>query len=223
MRFQRVRRFYDEAGAAPYASFPNDFSGFYEQMQPARAGSVHADVLVPLFQAVITGVFVAAAATVASWYLATRNITINLYIFAGSFILVAAFVWVKLLADHNRLLWHVERLTGRDFDGDGYIGEPPEREPDQVVVVVRRPQKEGENVEFLHYGVHRAALEKFARAALRGESLAVNRWTGSGAPFSRGEYENLRAALKSDGLLRTEKGKMVLTPRGEEIFGEMTS
>ena len=201
---------------------PDEFQ-MYEHLQPAREGNFHSDVLVPVTQAFITGVLAGLIAALLVHFFFSASLDVTAYTFGTAFILIMAGVWGRLLDDHNQLLWRVERVTGRDFDGDGQIGEPTAREPEQVVVVVRRPKKDGENVEFLHYGVNRTALEKFARAALHGESLAVNRWTSGGAPFSRSEYENLRAAMTADGLLRTEKGKTVLTDHGREIFEQMSA
>lgn len=39
--------------------------------------------------------------------------------------LIGALLWLALAVQWHRLLWKVERITGRDLDRDGHQGEPP--------------------------------------------------------------------------------------------------
>lgn len=213
MRINHVRKYYSE-GEIPALSSLNDFDGFYEHVEPARAGNLHSDVLVPFAQAAVTGTLTALSASLLSWLFITSDTTVNLYLFVGILVLVTFAMWIKLLGVYNQLLWKAERFTGKDFDGDGVVGEP-----DRIVVEVRTP--DSSHVEFLHYEVARDALEEFARAALSGESLAVNRWVGKQSPFSRAQFEQLRSAMIADGILAERRGKTVLTAKGQEVFKQM--
>jgi len=107
-----------------------------ERQQPSRAAEVGADVIVPLMQSGITGVVGSGLLT---WALAefVPDYDGSLSRFFGFWALfLSAFVWVVLLVDTRSLLRTVERLVGKDLDGDGQVGERV------VVVGARQNQQE---------------------------------------------------------------------------------
>ena len=199
-------------GAPPY----QEVKGLYEQMEPARAGNVHSDVLVPLLQSLITGILGGSLLTLLALAFLTQNTEHALYAFGFSFVLITAVVWMGLLDDHKRLLWRVERLVGKDFDGDGVIGDP-----DRLVVEIHRPGTYEDRTEFIHLGVGRDRFIEFVRGILSGEPISVARWTGIGKPFRRGEFESLRSTLMERGILRWRDSKnhgVEITAEGREIL-----
>ena len=221
----RTRR-YDLDQPVPHAGgygapFYPEVKGMYEQMEPAREGNIHSDVLVPLLQSLITGFFGGAFLALMTGYLVAQDVEYALYAFGLSFVVITAVVWMVLLDDHKRLLWRVERLVGKDFDGDGVAGEP-----EHLVVEVHKPGPYGENTDFLHLNVDRERFMEFVRGILSGEPVTVARWTGSGRTFRRGEFEKLRSELMERGILRwrgTRNHGVEVTEEGREVLEALLS
>lgn len=113
--------------------------------EPARTPTIQGDVVVPLGQAVVSGVIVAAIATFGTirfscpWWVP---------IFAG--VSVTGIIWWWRMNDLSGLLRRAERYIGKDLDGDGVVGEPPE-------IVVRIPAEE-EKAERIGNGVWRGPV-----------------------------------------------------------------
>ena len=85
--------------------------------------SVQADVIVPMAQAGFTGVVGAFLAGGLALTVGAENVLPWLF---GGFALGLAGVWALNLWQSHRLMWKIERVVGRDLDGDGYHGAPPE-------------------------------------------------------------------------------------------------
>lgn len=89
---------------------------------PARPASTESDVVVPLLQSLITGVIVGLpagtfVALVCQWpWWSAPAIAVGVIIPA---------VWLHRLGAHTRALWTVERVIGRDLDGDRQVGPLP--------------------------------------------------------------------------------------------------
>jgi len=100
---------------------------------PTRAPGIAADVLTPLFQAIITGALLAG---VIAFVLGQMDYEGKLSpVFFGVWLSIAALAWLFLLSDTRRLLRTIEELTGQDIDGDGQVGKPQER-----YIAVNAPQ-----------------------------------------------------------------------------------
>ena len=199
-----------------YAFPAADVAGMYEQLEPAREGSIHSDVLVPLYQALITGLFAGAIAAMLTWAFITENGEYAFYAGSTVSVLVSAAVWFSLLQDHKRMLWRVERMVGKDFDGDGIVGEP-----DRLVVEIQERGSYGERTEFVHLDVDRNRFLDFVRGVLGGEPISVARWTGERGIFRRGEFETIRGELLKRGILRWRGARnhgVELTEKGREVF-----
>lgn len=86
---------------------------------PAGKATLDGDVMVPLFQAVITAItvslFVIPLAMLMGWPLSLALV---------AFALVLMLAWLRLLVDQRSLLWSVETIIREDIDGDGHIGQP---------------------------------------------------------------------------------------------------
>jgi hypothetical protein len=167
-----------------------------------RSADWNADVIVPAGQAVLiaggvaVGAFVLAAIVTAwrSWRFwipfATAGAMGGL-----SFALAA----VLLTLDHRRLLWAAEAALGVDLDDDQVVGEP---EP-QDVLRVELLDRNGGNRHRLRYidlpGTPEQ-LATLARGLLNGKGTGQAQWTGAVGPFTRSEYEAIRAAMIERGL-----------------------
>ena len=114
-----TRSKFGEVASAPVPKFSRA-----ERTYAGRAASKEADVDVPLFQALLTGVLVGIPIGVGltlrahwPWY-AVPIITTC----------VTSAMWIILLYRHQASLWVHEIIENEDKDGDGYIGPPPRQE-----------------------------------------------------------------------------------------------
>ncbi len=207
-----------QAGEYGTSLYP-EVKGMYEQMEPAREGSVHSDVLVPLFQSLITGFFGGAILALVTWYFIAQDAEYALYAFGISLVVIATVVWMGLLDDHKRLLWRVERLVGKDFDGDGVVGEP-----ETLRIELTTTNEEGfQSMEILDLPGDAHKLREFACAVLAGRAISLASWTGHGGLYSRREFIVLRDELlhrgwmawrnphaPAQGVMLTRKGREAL-------------
>jgi hypothetical protein len=109
--------------------------------------------------------------------------------------------WVFLLRDSRALLWSLERLTGRDLDGDGTRGDPAKRRLEVHV-------KEGGHTRIVGadwLGLDDANLIAFAQAVHKGrKALSEGAWGKDRACFPRGvnQYRAVRSKLVEAGMIR---------------------
>lgn len=161
----------------------------FERRQPARPASLASDVIVPLAQALATGIiaFILNKLTL-NWNSGT--------VAAG----VIALAWLVLLIDHRSALWNIERVIGADLNRDGFTG-PPEPPPTTRVEIIE-PKPRSHHEIYLQFDLDPGVLSQFARAAIGGQSLSEASWCGTGNPLSRAQYNHLRDTLITRGLAR---------------------
>lgn len=123
---------------------------------PARPASFAADLLVPLGQALVTGLLLAGLATFAAARLGYRGDLLTWW--AGWDLAISAATWAILLRAHRRLLWAVERVTGLDLNKDGKTGKPQER-----LVIVNAPQAQQDAAQ-VDRAARRSAFAAFVAA-----------------------------------------------------------
>jgi hypothetical protein len=76
-------------------------------------------------------------------------------------------------------------------------------------------------VEFLYVsGIEHHQLQTFAAAAVKGSSLAVHKWTGRGALFTRGQFDDLMTELEQFGYIKPATGNVArqLTRKGRALM-----
>lgn len=152
----------------------------------ADLSGVEAGVKTPLFQALLTGAAVGAVTAIITIW---KDLAWPTPIVAA--VISAALAWWLLLIDSRRLLKTVERVIGRDLDGDGEIGftvelTEPLAEPHQPPRML-----------FAHFkGVAPLHVVKFAQAAIDG------RLTPAGSGLSRTKFNRIRAVTRARGLVR---------------------
>jgi|SRR3990167_1303872 len=184
---------------------------------PHRAASRESEVIVPLQQAAITaGVVtlpVAALTAAAGWPVAVPVIV-------GTISFTAS--WFYLLRDSRSLLRVVERVTNRDINGDGRIGDEPEPAPRSVRLEVTEHREGGATMRFLDMPLDEARLREFARGILAGKSFSERAWAGDGKPFSQNDFAALRDKLIETGYARWKGGERrmgaELTAKGRAMF-----
>lgn len=131
--------------------------------------------------------------------------------------------WGWLLAEHNQRLkrvlpWFIEQRqhwqsATQSPPGDGVTLTVDHRYRDSY-------SEAGRSVNY--FGTLPVDVERFndyARAAVRGDSLAIAQWVGSGKPFSRNEYDALLALLRRADCVVNVPGKgNRLTSAGGRAF-----
>jgi hypothetical protein len=115
-------------------------------------------------------------------------------LWALSALVISTATWWILLFQTRKLLWAVERVTGRDIDGDQVIGQPVALPPIQVEVT------SGQKQVYLELPGKPEALAALARGVLAGRPMAEDSWSGRAGPFSRSEFRQIRDTLIERGL-----------------------
>ena len=165
-------------GAAPAGSE-------YSRETPlADMSSIEAGVKTPLAQAAITatvcGLLVILGCVFKSWPVAAIPTT---------WVIVFSLAWWVLLLNTRGLLKSVERIVGRDLDGDGAIGF-------SVELTEPLADRATDKMLFCHFvGVQPVHVVRFAQAAID------NRLTPEGAGLSRGKFGKVRSVALSRGLV----------------------
>lgn len=140
---------------------------------------------------------------------------------------VIAFFWEakekfpERLERYDALLYKIEEATGKDIDGDGYIGQP--EAPHRVEVELRR---NGKPWKFESLEVDPDKLISLARLVANGQSFAER--TASDCGISRKKFNGLRDKFVSRGLA-TWKGEpgstegLELTDDGVDTIAEIAT
>ena len=191
--------------------------------QPARSASLEADVLVPVWQSVVTGAIMSIlmAAGLASAGADTVD-AIEVSVVSG--MVVAAAAWLYLLRDTRRTLWHIEEFLRADIDGDGVVGQPA---PETVRVEVASTNTEGyQALVYADLPGTLSQLRTFACGVLSGRGLAEAAWIGRNGIYSRGQYAQLREELLRRGWVEWRNVNapaqgLDLTESGEAVFEQI--
>jgi hypothetical protein len=185
--------------------------------QPARAATVESDVVVPLFQSAITGGLISLATGLSVKALGYPEQAL----LGGGVVGLLSFgvSWWYLLQDSRKLLWQIEELINRDLNHDHQIGTPKTL---RVEATVERETGYPVTNFLTLEGITEDDFLTFARAVINGQSMAVNRWTGSSWTWSRSEFDGLMSELEHAGFVRFKNGQpsqgRELTPAGRAVL-----
>lgn len=153
-------------------------------------------VVVPLAQAVITGVLIGLPIGALSWLAGFSN---PWKVVLVVWLVVQGCAWLVLLFRWARLVELVERSLGVDLNADGFIGEPPVERIDPIrVEILDRPDRK---TTFVDLPASPEQLRLLVAGVARGAPLSETFWTGAGRPFSKAEFHELRQAMLKGGLL----------------------
>ena len=193
-----MRRRFDTTSATP-----QDLAGVdIETKRPSRTPSIEGDLLVPLGQSLVTALLCGAVGGLVAMLLDFPMSPWRFGAITGGVALVVA--WLSLLGATRSLLWEIERISGRDFDGDHHAGPPPP-EPAPLRVEVVETVEDVERWRIAKVPVPAgdpAKLQDFARGLLAGRPMSESEWTGSGKPLSQRQFRAIRDELLACGLAR---------------------
>lgn len=173
-------------------------------MEAEKHYTIQVAVLIPLFQSITTG-SAFGSVVLAAGELSGRSDA--LWIAAVVLAVTTAITWLILL----------RRWLDAASWGDGYTySHTRTQEP----VRLELESEDGRHVAIIDLPASQEQLMALASGILSGASLSESTWCGSGAPFSRSEFAQLRAELIKRGLAawsspRTPARGIVLTKPGE--------
>jgi len=194
---------------SPFQKFEAEAGAWeVEERTPARPPTLESDVAVPLAQALAIGVLLGGATgLVGTWLQAPDPWALGLGVGCGACVLT----WGALLRQVRDLLWQVRTALA------------PEPEPERPTVRVELAHQGEKRVQYLDLPGDPDRLAHLARKVLAGEPFSEARWTGAGRPFSKGEFQALRAELLRAHLVRWRNPGapaqgLELTPAGRAVL-----
>lgn len=169
-----------------------------ELTEPVRAPEPVADVVVPFLQSLAYGVAMAAL----------TGVICSVFRLSGWYVLVAGAVVFALmlpqtLREARETLW---RTATPVFPPTTRVND----EPPQTIRVELTQMENGSirRMQIVDLPVDAERLRELVHGALRGESLAVHRWSGVGRPFTRTEYVQLTDQLTRIGWMTAPRGNV---------------
>lgn len=162
-------------------------------IQPERHNplTIEAGVAIPLYASAVWGV-IAAVVGMAIALLLKASFNIAALVFFLTLIAGFTAAWAQY-QQHWLRLSTIERIVGRDLDGDNVIGDSRPRE------IRIRLQDTPTHEEIIH--LPEAQLQKLAGCIQQGYRLTERELAGRNKPFSLNEWKALRDELKRRGLM----------------------
>lgn len=152
--------------------------------------NVQAGVVVPLAQAGISGLGLGLVAGLLAYTLDARHPLVFGLAFG---ILSIVAIWLLLL--RRWLVLTAERITHRDINSDGVIGPPKPRQEIKLDLLHQTPGTNSVRYTYATVKVSRQQLILLARGLAGGRPFSEAEWSGTGKPFSRPEFRELRAEM----------------------------
>lgn len=193
-----------ERGQSFALGAPPPGAEYSREVPAADLSGVEAGVKTPLFQALLTGAAVGVVTVILAvwkhWAWVTPIVAT---------VISAALAWWLLLLNTRGLLKTVERVIGKDLDGDGRVG---------FTVEITDLTEGKKQMSYAHFPARQAEVERFATAA-------VNGWLTVNSPhrLSRRKFTQLRDVALDRGLLawrcaEARQQGVELTRVGEHVF-----
>jgi hypothetical protein len=165
----------------------------YERRKPERSASLESDALVPVVQSLVSALVASISAGVAS---ALTGIWQPFPAAGVCGVGALALSWLVLLREHRGLLWDVERVISGNFGTESPTGTPQ----DVLRVEITEHKGHNQHISYLELPGTPQQLMTLANGLLGGKGTSESDWTGSGKPFSRSEFREIRTALIDRGL-----------------------
>jgi hypothetical protein len=192
------------------------------QQQPAEDTRRHlfttaAGVILPLLQALATGLIVFVLAGFYAWLLRSPVWWKWGAVIAGAVVLVT---WLVMLWRWLSLTRPLEQITGIDLNRDGHIGPPP-------VVKVQLTSEDKRYTQIVEIP-YPDRLPILARGLLGGRPVSEREWSGHRKLYSQHEWLAVRSVLESRGLIRLKnrwepRRGFELSPSGRAMMAKFAS
>ena len=209
---KKTMRYHTASPVAPFTP-PTAAEQFNaERVRPLRDPGIESDVLVPFLWGFGSMILVCPLSLYAAWYLELPyHFAIPVTFIAAAGSSMAMLIVTKQTMQVRETIWV------QDGDNDG-TDEKPAIEASYTLKNADGYRETKRGTFNLDYD----NLRTWAKHATSGDSIAINRWTGSGGLFERGEYEEFLQTLKQMGLADVGKGRKgwQLTIAGQDYFGE---
>ena len=160
-----------------------------------------AAVFVPLLQSAVTGLIVFVICLVIALKVNARDVFSWPLVFG---IVTFGCVWL-MLQTRWITLTNIERMIGRDLNGDKLIGKPEQATAPKVIRI--------EHIESGRYSsrdirltASEEQLFKLAEGFHLGRAFAEKEWTPQSKGFSTAEFRTLRAEMIKGGLIELKNG-----------------
>lgn len=179
----------------------------YERSKPIRPARLESDVWVPALQSVISG---AVGALVIGCGSALAGAGWRSFLWAGiGGAGCLGLAWAVILGEHRKALVAVERLVGRDLNGDGFVGRPAQaapREPLRVEVTETNERGHLRRVRYvaLPANITDQDLHRVACAVLQDGKPFSKR--GLGGVLNPEKYSGVYRPMLRGGMIRYTNG-----------------
>lgn len=152
-----------------------------------------AGIALPAGQAIVTGALIGVAVGAVAYQLQwSKPLAWGLI----AWLIVQCLAWLFLLHDWRSVTHKLESVTRRDLDGDSIIGPPAP----PIVQRVKIELVEGNHTRYIDLPCSDEQLLELARLLVDGRTLTQANFTGSGKPFDRAQFEEIKAELIKRGL-----------------------
>ncbi len=173
--------------------------GRYTKRTPTRAPSREADIIVPMWRAVIGGTL----GNTLLWMIIYGGL--NYYSVWGilaSWLTCIGLGWLASTRAFDKLMVIVEEME----EAITKSNDQAKPEPQRVELVLTRPDRRGNNHYFFPDVPDTITPDKFLEWAIGVtdgvHTLAEGEWTGKGKLFSKSEYKGLVGGLQTGGLIQ---------------------
>lgn len=201
--------------------FANEQNGDYEAVRetPSRTYSVEADLLVPVGQALVTGLIAVLPASAVSFYFSAGWYPV-LVVFSAA----TSLSWARCLDIARSSAMVTETFSYNASSGDLSGGLDKETGAPVRLEVVHETSGIKHKMQLLDLPdkITERQFGEFLKDILAGRSMARKNWVGSGKPFSRDVYDQLLARLVEAGIVNLiENNEKRLTNGGKKAIAAM--
>lgn len=195
----------------------------WERREPiSRQRSIATDFTLPALKSAMTGLLPSLGLLFAGADLQQSGL---------AFLAGTTLAWLLQMVNDSRLNWRIERIVGRDLDGDGWVGEP-DVQPESLSETPPAPRtvrwEAYERTSSNHWRVRFGELPQsitddklicVARAVLH-DGVPLSRRELSNV-LTRWEYDQLYESMKAQRLLFTVGKRNELTGSGRRLFEQI--
>ncbi len=173
----------------------------FDENKPNHLFTMTAGAYLPFAQAVISGIFTSLVVLTMALYLRVREPWVWAVLSGAGVVLIVWFVaqwrWFSLTK--------LEKMTGIDWNGNGYIDDEPTHQSDErrvVTVDVREVSENGSlKITTARFTASEAQMETLALGLLGGRPFSRREWAGPGKLFTFEQFQSIQNELFKRGCI----------------------